>query len=148
MNEQDYQKWAMWCHFSALVWIPPALFGITIPFINLIGPFVLWWVKKDENTLVDVEGKESVNFQLSMSLLSIVGLIIFGILTLISGLVTARVSLDTEQKPELLPGGIDVWQNGALILFGLFQLVAVIMAGVKAKKGELYRYPITIKILK
>lgn len=147
MNERDYQKWAMLCHLSSLVWIPPAIFGLTIPFINLIGPLVMWWVKKDENTLVDVEGKESLNFQLSVSLYSLVGLIGFGILALISGLVTARVNLDTNQKP-LLPGGIELWQKVALALFGIFQLAVVSMAAVKANKGEFYRYPLSIRFLK
>ena len=148
MNEQDYQKWAMFCHLSSLVWIPPALFRVTIPFLNLVGPLVMWWVKKDENTLVDVEGKESLNFQLSMSLYSLIGLIIFGILALINGLVTARVNLDSDQKSELLPGGIQLWQDTALIVFGIFQLVVVIVAGLKANKGEFYRYPLAIRFLK
>lgn len=148
MNEQEAQKWAMWCHLSALAWMPPALFGITIPLINLVGPFVLWWLKKDDNDFVNVEGKESLNFQISMSLYSILGLIIFSLLGLISLLVVARVSLDTNQKPQLLPGGIELWQRGALILFGILQLILVMIAGVKANKGEFYRYPLTIRFLR
>ena len=149
MNEEETQKWAMWCHLSALVWIPPALIGITIPFINLVGPFIFWWLKKDDSELVNFEGKESLNFQVSMSLYSIGGLIIFGILGLISLLVVSRLGgLETDQKPELLPGGLERWQKGAMIVFGLIQLVLVIVAAVKARKCEPYRYPLTIRFLK
>ena len=151
MNDQEAKKWGMFCHLSALVWIPLAFFGLAAPFINLIGPVIIWWLKKDESAFVEAQGKESMNFQISMSLYSIVGFLVFFVLGLISLLVVGRlggVDLESNQKPELLPGGLELWQNGALILFGIFQLALAIVAAVKANKGEFYRYPLAIRFVK
>lgn len=150
MNDQEAKKWGMLCHLSSLVWMPLAFFGLAAPFLNLIGPVIILWLKKDESAFVEAQGKESINFQLSMSLYSIVGFLVFFILGLISLLVVGRlggVDPEINQRSQLLPGGIELWQNGALILFGIFQLVAAIVAAVKANKGELYRYPLTIRFV-
>lgn len=151
MNDQEAKKWGMFCHLSALIWIPLIFFGFAPPFLNLVGPVIIWWLKKDESVFVEAEGKEAINFQISMSLYSIVGFLIFFILGLISLLVVGRlggVDPESNQRSQLLPGGIELWQNGALILFGIFQMALAIAAAVKANKGEFYRYPLTIRFVK
>ncbi len=106
--------WATFCHVGAL-----SLY-LGIPFGNIIVPLVLWLFKKNEFPFVDEQGKESLNFQISMTIYSIVaGLLAF-----------------------------------ALIGFLIFPILIVvhvtltIIAIVKTNKGENYRYPITIRIIK
>ena len=48
----------MWCHMTALS-------GLFVPFGNLIGPLIIWQMKRHEFPSVDEHGKESLNFQLS-----------------------------------------------------------------------------------
>ena len=55
---------AMFAHLSALV-------GFLIPFGNLIGPLIVWQLKKDD-PFVDSQGKEAVNFQITVSLAGII----------------------------------------------------------------------------
>ncbi|MGH2806525.1 MAG: DUF4870 domain-containing protein [Actinomycetota bacterium] len=96
-----------------------AFAGIFIPFGNILGPFVVWMIKKDEMPEVDAHGKESMNFQISTTIYFIV----FGLLSfLLIGL------------PFLLA-------------LAIFWLVMVIMASVKANEGVLYKYPLTIHFL-
>jgi uncharacterized Tic20 family protein len=57
------------------------------------------------------------------------------------------VDSESNQRSQLLPKRIELWQNGALILIGIFQMAAAIAAAVKANKGELYRYPLTIRFV-
>ena len=52
------RQWAMFCHLSALS-------GFLIPFGNIIGPLIVWQMKKQEFPLVDEHGKASLNFQIS-----------------------------------------------------------------------------------
>ncbi|MBU1120234.1 DUF4870 domain-containing protein, partial [Patescibacteria group bacterium] len=52
----------MFCHLSSFV----AFIGI--PFGNVLGPLIIWLVKKNEMPLVEVNGKEALNFQISMSI--------------------------------------------------------------------------------
>ena len=91
-----------------------------IPFGNIIGPLVLWAIKKDETPSVNEHGKESVNFQISMTIYTIVAALSTFILI---GFV-------------LLPAVI------------VLNIVLVIIAGVKAANGEFYRYPLTIRFIK
>jgi hypothetical protein len=62
LEEQKNRNWAMGCHLAAL-----ALY-IGIPFGNIFGPLIIWLIKKDEIPLVDEQGKESLNFQISLIL--------------------------------------------------------------------------------
>ena len=54
---KDARNWGMTCHLSALS-------GYFIPLGNLLGPLIIWAIKKDEFTFVDQQGKEAINFQL------------------------------------------------------------------------------------
>ena len=107
------RTWAILCHLTAL-----SLF-VGIPFGNVIGPLVIWLLKKHESAAVDAHGKESLNFQISMS-----------IYTLLAGL-----SLFVLIGIVLLP----------LVL--IFNLVLIIIASIKASNGEFYRYPLTIRLI-
>ena len=56
----------MLCHLSSLA-------GSVIPFGNIVGPLVVWLIKKDEYAFVDDQGKESLNFQISITIYTVVG---------------------------------------------------------------------------
>ena len=101
------------CHFLAFA-------GFMIPIGNIIGPLVLWAIKKDEMPSVNEHGKESVNFQISMTIYTIIAALSTFILI---GFV-------------LLPAVV------------VLNIVLVISAGVKAANGEFYRYPLTIRFIK
>ena len=60
----DERTWAMLCS-------PERVFGLfrsSIPFASVIGPLVVWLLKKDSSAFVDEHGKESINFQITMSI--------------------------------------------------------------------------------
>ena len=105
--------WAMFCHLSALA-------GFVIPLGNIFGPLVIWLMKKDEYPLVDDQGKEALNFQISMTIYYIGAAVLILILI---GII-------------LLP---------ALVIFSL---VMTVIAMIKANEGVAYRYPVTIRFLK
>lgn len=115
-NPQDVREertWAMLCHLSALS-------GYITGIGWLVGPLIVWLIKKDQYPLVDENGKEALNFQISMLIYSIVAfLLVFVII------------------------GIPL-----LIAIAIFDIVAPIIAGVKVNNGEQYRYPLTIRFLK
>ena len=113
MNEKDARTWAMFCHLGALA-------GYIIPFGNIIAPLVIWLIKKDESPFVDDQGKESLNFQISITIYALVALL----LTVI------------------------VIGFFLLLAVGIFALVMVIIAAVKANDGEKYRYPLCIRFIK
>ena len=111
---KEERNWAMACHLTGL----SSLIGV--PFGNIIVPLIIWLIKKDEFPFVAEQGKESLNFQISMTIYAIVA----GILCMI---------------------GIGFFLLAALVIV---DLIFVINAAVKATKGEGYKYPLAIKFIK
>ena len=109
----EVRQWAMFCHLSALL-------GIWIPFGNLIGPLILWQMKREKDPFIDAQGKEALNFQITVAIAS---LICFLLMVLIVGFFL-----------------IGIVAIGALVL--------TIIAGVKANEGYPYRYPFTWRLIK
>jgi len=113
-GDKDQKLWTMLCHLTALVGF------VGIPLGNILGPLVIWLIKKNEIPAVDRHGKESLNFQISM--------VIYGI---VAGLLAFIVI------------GIPI-----LIGLGIADLVLVIIASIKVNNGEEFEYPITIRFIK
>ena len=112
-NKQS-NMWGMLCHLTSLS------VYIGIPFGNIIGPLVVWLIKKDEFPFVNEQGQESLNFQISMT--------IYGFVSVILCLVVI-----------------------GFVLIGIIlvaNIILVVIASVKANKGEAYRYPFTIRFIK
>lgn len=113
-EDKQSHTWGMLCHVTAL----SAFIGI--PFGNIIGPLIIWLIKKEEFSFVDEQGKESLNFQISMTIYSIISAILC--LVFIGFLL--------------------------LIVVIIADIVLVIMATVKTSRGEGYTYPFTIRLIK
>ncbi len=111
---KDARLWAMICHLSALA-------GLVVPVVGcVVGPLIIWQIKKEEFTFVDEQGKEAVNFQISMLIYGIVaGLLCFACVGFV-----------------LLPA------------VALVDLIFLLIAAVKANDGHHYRYPLTIRFIK
>jgi uncharacterized Tic20 family protein len=112
-TSSEVRTWSVLCHASALLGLFFHFFG------HLLGPLVVWLIKRDASPEIDANGKESLNFQLSMLIYDIVA----GILC-------------------LLLIGIPI-----LIALWVLNTVFVIIASVKTSNGEFYRYPFTIRFL-
>ncbi|MFZ5656614.1 MAG: DUF4870 domain-containing protein [Pseudomonadota bacterium] len=109
----EERQWAMFAHLSALA-------GFVIPAGNIIAPLVIWLLKKDTMPFVADQGRESLNFQITV-LIAVVAAA-FLVVVLIGFL--------------LLP------------LIALAALVLVIIASIKANEGVAYRYPFTLRLIK
>ncbi|WP_421523271.1 DUF4870 domain-containing protein [Pseudomonas yamanorum] len=110
---KEVRQWAMLCHFSAF-------FGLMFPFGSLLGPLILWQVKKDTDPFIDDQGKEALNFQITVGIAwavcFLLGFIVIGFV-----LMTVLVI-------------------GAVVM--------TIIGGIKANKGVAYRYPWTLRLIK
>lgn len=119
--DKDARLWNMLCHLSALAGY------IGIPFGNILGPLIVWQVKKDAIPSVNVHGKAALNFQITVSLALLVsGLaMVLGILFCIGWLLAPVVAL-----------------------IGIAGLVFPIIGGIKANNGEDYQYPWSLELVK
>jgi uncharacterized protein len=112
-TSSEVRTWSVLCHASALLGLFFHFFG------HLLGPLIVWLIKRDLSPEIDANGKESLNFQISMLIYDIIA----GILCLV-----------------LI--GIPI-----LIALWIMNTVLVIVASVKTSNGEFYRYPFTIRFL-
>lgn len=112
--DKDTRLWGMLCHLSALCTY------IGIPFGNVLGPLVIWLVNREQMPFVDDQGKEALNFNISM--------LIYGIVCALLIFVLIGILL--------------------LIILGLAHIILTIIAAIKANNGEAYRYPLTIRFIK
>jgi uncharacterized Tic20 family protein len=123
------------------------LLGLTggfIPFANIFGPLIMWQLKKIQSPFVDENGKAAVNFQISFTLYMMgIGLLFF---VLFFGSNVASANAGEEIIANLPVVAVVL----IFLMIGLFffQFVTIILGAVKAAKGEVYRYPLTIEFLK
>ena len=98
-----------------------ALLGFVVPYaFHILGPLIIWLAKRGDSPEIDAHGKESLNFQISM---------------LIYNFVAALLCL-------VLIGFL------LLVVLHFLNLVLVIVASIQASEGKLYRYPLTIRLIK
>ncbi|MEM7554715.1 MAG: DUF4870 domain-containing protein [Cyanobacteria bacterium P01_A01_bin.84] len=144
--------WGMLCHLSAIAaWMLVIyLLFIGVPLylpLNILAPLIIWRYKKAQYPWIDFQGKESLNFQISLTLYTLVFIIISLLILLVTfGVSIISNNIFTQVQPifnGLLIGSL------ILILGELsFQLFVVNFAAIKAYKGEHYRYPFTIRLLR
>jgi uncharacterized Tic20 family protein len=91
-----------------------------VPGVGILGPLVIYLVKKDESEFVVANARESLNFQLTIILLYI----ICWILVL------------------FLVGIFIIW------LIPVMNALLVIVASIKASEDKVYRYPISIRLIR
>ena len=53
-QNKEVRQWAMLCHFAAFL-------GLVFPFGSVLGPLILWQVKKGMDPLIDDQGKEALS---------------------------------------------------------------------------------------
>ena len=152
MDAEQEKNWAIACHVSSLAWIALTFVGLgAIPFLNIIAPAAIWYFKKEESKLVAEHGKESLNFQISMS---IYGVAASFIVAFVMGLLVLFLFLFSSQDGNFfaflfsIATGIGlIFLLCAIVAIAIFQIIVVIMAATKAKEGEFYRYPFNLRLL-
>ncbi|MGV0106887.1 DUF4870 domain-containing protein [Nostoc sp. DSM 114167] len=154
MKEKPKQMriWAMLCHLSALLgWILLCfLVFLGIPLylpLNVLPPFIIWHLKKSQYPWIDLQGKESLNFQISLTFYTFITIAISLILVVTSLSLAVTTNGSINQIKNTLDNLLIILIS--LILFKLLlQSFVVTFAAVKAYNGEHYRYPLTIRVLR
>jgi len=105
-----------------------ALAGLVVPtFGNILGPLIVWQMKKNDIPSVDVHGKAAVNFQITVVIALFVGIVLAVVLSFFCI---------------------------GFLLFPLLGLVALagpifgVIAGLKANDGKEYHYPWSLNLIK
>jgi uncharacterized Tic20 family protein len=113
-SSSDVRMWNVLSHATALA-------GFFVPWAgHILGPLIVWLVKRNDSPEIDQNGKESLNFQISMLIYNVIA----GVLCLV------------------LIGFV------ILAILHILNLVLVIIASIQASEGKFYRYPLAIRLIK
>ncbi len=107
--------WATAAHLTSLF-----DFGISCFLVSFIGPLIIWMVKKDDDPEAYWHGRESLNFQLNMLIVTIVAL------------------------PLICACGLGLL---ILALQPFYKIALVVYASIQAANGKRFRYPLTLRLL-
>ncbi|MEM7699992.1 MAG: DUF4870 domain-containing protein [Verrucomicrobiota bacterium] len=89
---------------------------------NIVGPLIIWMIKKEESPFVNDQGKEALNFQITM----LIGYAVTVILGVVTGGCLSMI----------------LWPAVFLV-----SLIFGILGGIEAGKGVVYRYPFALRLV-
>ncbi|AZJ36238.1 MULTISPECIES: DUF4870 domain-containing protein [Tenacibaculum] len=142
MQHNNQNTNAFLIHISAFA-------GYLFPLGSIITPLILWQTLKERSTFLDEHGKEAVNFNISYSLyIFILGLsfIPFFFGRIFNGF----DGIDIDFGGYHGHGGLfGIFGFASVVsIVALIKVALIIIAAMKANKGEMYKYPLTIKFIK
>ena len=116
----EERQWGLFGHLSSLAGLLTGGIG------NILGPLIIWLVKKDTMPFASDQAKEALNFNITL---------------LIIGVILLLVTIFTF--------GLGIFITAPIgILLGIAWLVLTIIAAMKANEGVAYRYPFTLRLVK
>ncbi len=130
----------MAAHLSALV----AVAGL--PFGHVLGPLIVYLIKGHESEFVGEHAKASLNYQITISILALVGILVAVALSL--GFFVNSAADNTNAGPAIGFGVLWIAIAIAVVLLLLFSIIFIIMGTIAANEGRLYTYPFAIRFLR
>jgi uncharacterized Tic20 family protein len=118
------------------------------PFAGIIVPLLIWQSKRHESEFTDKQGKEAVNFNISMLVYTLIITLLFIVPFIL--LISDAIMLDdafNDHPPvnfiiSLIVVGI------IFVVESIFEFILIILASVRASEGQNFKYPLTIKFIK
>ncbi|MFG0305084.1 MAG: DUF4870 domain-containing protein [Phycisphaerales bacterium JB040] len=90
--------------------------------LSVLIPIIMWQIKKGDSPFIDDHGREAVNFQISILIYSVIGVVV-SIVTFGLGAIL------------VVPG------------LTVFAIVGMVLAMVASNRGEYFRYPMTLRFI-
>ncbi len=119
-SNPNFKPWGMEVNAYCMLMHLSSLAGFVVPFLGLALPIVMWATNKDESPMIDKQGKIILNWIITATILAIIGVILIVVLI-----------------------GIPI-----LLAVGIAGIIFNIIGAIKANKGEIYQYPMSIPFIK
>jgi hypothetical protein len=143
MKKNNQNTNAFLIHISAFA-------GFVFPFGQIITPLIAWQSLKDRSPFLDEQGKEAINFNLSYTLyafilsIALIPLFFRSFFTNFNSFNNFQLNLDLSTNNLFSIMGL----GSILGILYLVGISLILIAALKAKEGENYTYPFTIKFIK
>lgn len=94
--------------------------GYVVPLAGLVLPIILWQIKKDQYPFVDIHGKIVVNWIISLIIyVAVCAVLVFFLIGFIG-----------------------------FAILGALSIIFPIIGGIKANQGEVWEYPLSLKLIR
>jgi uncharacterized Tic20 family protein len=135
------RNWAMAAHLSALI----AVAGL--PFGHVVGPLVVYLMKAHESEFVAEHARASLNYQITVSILGIVG-VIAAVAVMLGFIASGSVQQMSDTGTGISFVIFWIAVAIAVLLILLLSLIFIIAGTVAASQGRAYTYPFAIRFLR
>lgn len=136
MQQKEEKTWGALVHLGGLIGM-----AILSYVGNIVGALVMWLIKRNESSFIDNQGKEALNFQITLSFINVaIGL-----------LISIRHGVWAFRRIWSDDWDFDFFTMSSVSLYGIVWLLNIIfsiIAAVKASNGIPYRYPLSWRIVK
>ncbi|MFT5751556.1 MAG: putative Tic20 family protein [Flavobacteriales bacterium] len=127
------------------------------PFGNFIAPLILWSAQKRKSPFIDTNGRNAINFQLSILLYMIAIAVISIPFIIYQAFKVERTNANFSFENHFHTNGdieslstlfiVMIVVGTLLVGLALFEIINVVSAALKASNGESYRYPLSINFI-
>lgn len=116
----------------------------------LLGPLVAWLIYRDQSKLLDEQGKEALNYQITVLIANIaIGGIAF--LLAMLGIFGSAITLGADGGLFAflgMFGAFFAFYMPVMFIINIVPFIFMIIAALKVSNGEIYHYPMNIKFIK
>lgn len=146
MQEKDERLWATLAHLGGIM---GAMIVSSVG--SILGALIIWLIKRNDSKFVDEQGKEALNFQITIciinAIISIISAIRFGMWSFENFLFRRGTWNFNDFNDAAIFSGAYIFGSVATILW-IINVIFSIIAATKANKGIPYRYPLSLRLVK
>ncbi len=147
----EQRSLGMWMHLTPLL-ATFASFIFPIPFLSLIATYIVYSTQKDKGEFVRENGKESVNFQITLTIVFVAMMVIL-VITFGGSIMSAILGGQFDSDAAAGAGvvgliGSSILMVVAFAIIGIGALVLMIIGTIRANDGRVYRYPVSLRLVK
>jgi len=142
MDQKDEKMWGAIVHLGGIIGM--AILHSLSNVGNIIGALIMWLIKRNDSAFIDNQGKEALNFQITLSLINLAIGVLYSIR---HGVWALRHIWDNDFDFDNV-NFVVFSSASAYGIVWVLNIVFSIIAAVRANKGIAYRYPLSLRIVK
>jgi uncharacterized Tic20 family protein len=146
MQEQEERTWATLVHLGGIMGSM-----IVSSVGSILGALIIWLIKRNDSKFVDEQGKEALNFQITIcivnAILGIIGAIRIGFWSFNSMFFNNRILDFSDLNSMVFNSGFYLIESLTLLLW-VINIIFSIIGATRANKGIPYRYPVSLRFVK
>lgn len=146
MQENEERTWATLVHLGGIM---GAMVVSSVG--SILGALIIWLIKRNDSKFVDEQGKEALNFQITIciasAVLGIIGAIRIGVWSFNSMFFNKRMLDFGDLNSMVFNSGI-YYIESLILLLWILNIIFSVIAALRANKGIPYRYPVSLRFVK